>query len=71
MAFYPEIYKTLVWETKLCIKRRKKRYGKAYVWYPRPQLVRRVAKQFGLSEQQAFDRLLEIREYIKKYPNYF
>lgn len=71
MAFYPDIYNTLTHETKLCIKRRRWRFGKAYDWYPRPQLIRRVAKQFNLSEEQAFDRLIEIKLHIRKYPHYF
>jgi hypothetical protein len=71
MAFYQEIYDSLVRETKLCIKRKKWRYGKPYDWYPRRQLVRRVAKQFGLSENEAFNRLIEIKQHIRRYPQYF
>lgn len=71
MAFYPEIYNTLTRKTKLCIKRRKWRFGKSYDWYPRSQLIRRVAKQFNLTADQAFDRLIEIKLHIRKYPQYF
>lgn len=71
MAFYPEIYDTLVHKTRLCIKRKKWRFGRAYDWYPRPQLIRRVARQFGLSENEAFERLMEIKQHIRKHPQYF
>jgi hypothetical protein len=71
MAFHQDIYDTLVPKTKLCIKRTKWRWGKPYDWRPRRQLVRRIAEQFGLSQQEAFDRLIEIKKHIRQYPHYF
>ena len=71
MPFYPEIYKTLTRETRLCIKREKKGFGKPYDWYPRAQLIRRIAKDFDVSENEAFDRLIAIKQWIRKYPQYF
>lgn len=71
MAFYQDIYNSLTRKTRLCIRRRKWRHGKAYEWSPRVHLVRRVATQFGLSEEEALSRLTQIKAFVRKYPQYF
>jgi hypothetical protein len=71
MAFYPDIYETLTHNTKLCMRRTKWKFGKPYSWMPRRHLVRRIAEEFGLSQTEAFNRLMEIKQHVQKYPAYF
>lgn len=71
MAFYPDIYDSLTKETRLCIRRRRGRFGKPYDWLPRINLVRRVAQQFSIPETEAFNRLIQIKDFIRRFPNYF
>ncbi|WP_194013559.1 hypothetical protein [Synechocystis salina] len=44
------IYARSCRKTRLCMRRTKWRYGKIYVYEPRKDLIRNVAREFGWSE---------------------
>lgn len=69
--WYPEIYATLRHKTRLCLKRTRWRWGKPYDYNPTQRLIRRLSAQFNISTDEAYNRLMEMRKFLIKNPQYF
>lgn len=66
-----ELWEALGRKSKLCLRRKRWRFGRSYSYTPRSDLVRRLAVQFGVTETEIISRLRELREFILKFPQYF
>jgi hypothetical protein len=55
-------------KTKLCMRRKKTRYGNIYRYIPRVDLLRNVALEFGISEEKARERIAQERRYLLANP---
>lgn len=51
-------------ESKSAMLRTKTRWGKAYEYRPRGNLLRRISKILKISLEEAYDMLLKEREYL-------
>ena len=51
-------------ESKSAMLRTKTRWGKAYEYRPRGNLLRRISKTLKISLEEAYDMLMKEREYL-------
>jgi hypothetical protein len=56
-------------KSKSAMLRTKTRWGKAYQYRPRGNLLRRISKTLGISLEEAYDMLIKEREYLLKNNN--
>ena len=67
----PELWVLLGTQSRRAIKRVTKKYGHRYHYNPRIDLLERLADKTGQSVEEVKDKLMEIRAFILKYPQYF
>lgn len=60
------IYSLLQTKSRRAIARERKRYGHPYKYRPKIDLCKRIARQTGLTVEQARDALIEISDKIKR-----
>jgi hypothetical protein len=54
-----------------CMRRKKWRWGRNYTYIPRPQLVKRLASELNMTEQEIRNQIAEERMFILKYGAYY
>ncbi len=59
-------YYLLRQRSKLAMLRTKTRWGKAYEYRPRGNLLRRISETLKISLEDAYDMLMKEREYLLK-----
>ena len=65
------VYPLLCRESKLCLKRRKWRYGSVYHYNPRPQLIKRLASLLNWEETKVKEQIQAERSFISQNPQYY
>lgn len=71
MSSLQSLIDSLARKTRLAMLRKKGRFGRDYDWNPRPNLVRRVSRELGINEEEAYDRLIAAKQYVRAHPQYY
>jgi hypothetical protein len=55
-------------KTRLCMRRRKTRYGNVYMYRPRSDFMRRIASELGIPPESVRERIATERRYLLANP---
>lgn len=66
-----KLYPLLSTCSKRALRRTKKRWGHRYDYRPMPTLLNRLSVETGMTKEMVRDQLMQEREYILKYKQYY